>query len=68
MSEFTYEPTRAETDAIVEAGNALVSWWRGRKPRGWSEAQHLANPTVNMATPRERRLAHAAVKLRAHGW
>jgi hypothetical protein len=26
---------------------AALAWWRGHRPSDWTEAQHLANPTVN---------------------
>jgi hypothetical protein len=26
---------------------AALAWWRGQRPMGWTEAEHLANPTVN---------------------
>lgn len=45
---------------LLAAGEAAVSWWKEHKPVGYGIAQHLANPTVNCATEREKRLARAA--------
>lgn len=47
---------------LLAAGDAAVSWWREHKPRGWDVAKHLANPTVNCVTEREKRLARAAAR------
>ena len=56
----TVKPPDEAWKLLLTAGDAAVSWWREHKPRGWSVARHLANPTVNCATHRERRLARAA--------
>lgn len=37
--------------------NGSVSWWESNRPVGWSEAQHLENPTINCSTPAEDQLA-----------
>lgn len=47
---------------ILEAADAAVSWWREHKPIGWGIAKHLASPTVNCVTFREKRLARAAAR------
>ncbi len=47
---------------LLSAADAAVSWWRHKKPRGWSVMKHLQNPCVNCATNRENRLARAAAR------
>lgn len=42
-----------------------TSWWFGKRPTGWTLAQHLGNPTVNCVNDREKRLARAVAKLAA---
>lgn len=26
--------------------NAVLAWWRQQRPHGWTEAEHIANPTI----------------------
>lgn len=39
--------------------SAVRTWWKGRRPLSWSEAEHSANPTVNCTSDAERQLAEA---------
>lgn len=52
------------TDAAVlqAVAEAAVAWWIGRRPAGWSLAQHLADPAVNCEGDHERELAAAAAR------
>jgi hypothetical protein len=34
-------------------------WWKSKRPKGWSEARHLRDPEVNLATDAEHDLARA---------
>ena len=44
----------------TDGGNVIVKaikWWKMHRPCGWTQAQHLANPTVNTCTDSEKALA-----------
>lgn len=42
-----------ECSVLLEA----YLWWSSRRPEGWSEARHIAEPTVNTFSHREEALA-----------
>lgn len=42
---------------------AAQAWWAQRRPQGWTEAQHQANPLVNTQSPEEQALACAMARL-----
>lgn len=54
-----YVPAAAAEPAILSAARA---WWRSKRPIGWTEAQHLASPTINTMTQWESRLARAVAR------
>lgn len=45
---------REERDALYKV--AMV-WWRGRRPVGWTDEQHRAQPFVNLTIDAEKPLA-----------
>ena len=57
---------------------AALAWWRGGRPCSFDEAEHLKNPTINLATDPEKRLARSVARTlktrgsgqpqRASGW
>lgn len=49
-----------EAQLILAAADTAVTWWRGKKPKGWSVTKHLANPLVNCVGYREKLLARRA--------
>jgi hypothetical protein len=52
---------RLAADLVIEAA---LAWWRMKRPIGWPEAQHRANPAVNAReTASAERLAEAAGRL-----
>jgi hypothetical protein len=58
--------TEPAAKAILGAADAAVTWWRSKKPRGWSARKHIENPLVNCSTYRERLLARRASIWFAH--
>lgn len=56
------EPLDQETKALLKIQAVAKTWWRGRRPVGWTKAQHLANPTVNCTGKHELALAAAVAK------
>lgn len=44
---------------------AATAWWKSRRPLGWSEADHLSNPTINQLDPggADKQLARAVARL-----
>ena len=42
---------------------AVGAWWRGSRPLDFSREDHLKNPTVNLPTEKEMKLAMAYVTL-----
>ena len=38
---------------------AARAWWKNRRPCAYTEADHLANPTINTVSDAEKRLAMA---------
>lgn len=50
----------SDDQILLAAADTAVTWWRGKKPVGWSIKQHLKNPTVNCSTYREKLLARRA--------
>jgi hypothetical protein len=47
------------TDPVSEIVVAIEIWWVGLRPEGWTEAQHLENPTVNTTSTHEKMMAIA---------
>jgi polyhydroxyalkanoate synthesis regulator phasin len=47
---------------------AARSWWASKRPKGMTEAQHLADATVNTSTVLEHQLARAVAALTKDGW
>lgn len=43
----------------TELQRAAIAWWHGKRPVNWNLYDHLANPTVNCTSDRERALALA---------
>lgn len=46
-----------------ELRDAAEDWWRGHRPVGWSEKEHLLNPAINCCGSDEARLAHAVAEV-----
>lgn len=42
--------------------DAACQWWLSKRPFTWSLADHLKNPTVNMTTDWETKLARAVAR------
>lgn len=42
-----------------EVLRAAVAWWRTKRPRSYTRADHIGNATVNVATDAEKLLAEA---------
>ena len=42
---------------------AAVRWWVGKRPLGWTEAEHLKTGAVNTTTATENSLAEAVAKM-----
>ena len=51
---------REDTAAVVQAA---VWWWRTKRPMGWTQRQHLANPDVNTTTTAQSHLAYTVALL-----
>lgn len=47
------------TDPEYEVIAAARRWWRYHRPVAWNEAEHRAQPTVNIPDPAGQRLAQA---------
>ena len=47
---------------LVGLEKAAIAWWRSKRPVDWSQAEHLKNPTINVATEREAGLALAVAR------
>ncbi len=39
------DPDRGLEWAVIDAA---CEWWRGHRPIGWNETEHLKHPTINM--------------------
>ena len=49
---------------VTDVEQAALEWWRELRPVGWTEAEHLKHPTVNVCgTERGRRLALAVAHM-----
>ena len=47
---------------------ASLAWWRSHRPCAFDETEHLKNPTINLATDSEKRLARSIARtLRTRG-
>lgn len=55
-------PLDRETKALLKIQAVAKTWWRGKRPIGWTKSQHLANPTVNCTGKHELSLAAAVAK------
>ena len=47
-------------DSLVDIAR---HWWEGKRPMGWSLAQHLKEPCVNSTSQRETMLMRAVAAL-----
>lgn len=59
--------TRRVADAQAAILKTAVSWWAGKRPAGWTLADHMRNPAVNTAVPAEQELASAVAQAVAAG-
>lgn len=41
---------------------AALVWWRSCRPCAFNEVEHLKNPTINLATDSEKRLARSVAR------
>lgn len=41
---------------------SAARWWRSKRPRGWTLAQHLESPWVNLSAPADIALAEAIAR------
>ena len=67
------DPVQSPSDHFLATSNssvgllrletALLNWWVGHRPVGWTDADHLANPTVNCVMPNEDALAIEVARL-----
>ena len=48
--------------------NGAKGWWEARRPVGFSLVDHIRNPTINMATTPDHKLARAIAALEKEGW
>jgi len=49
---------------LTSLERAALKWWKGHRPLGYSEAEHLANPQINLLDRhREGALAMAVAEL-----
>lgn len=57
----TTKPPKMTRQRALEATllQAAETWWKGKRPQGWSLGQHLAQSTVNTCTTHEAALAEA---------
>ena len=39
-----------------------MTWWQGKRPLSFTEAEHRENPTINTVGPNEAQLAEAVEK------
>jgi hypothetical protein len=47
---------------------AALAWWRGNRPCAFDETQHLRNPTINLGSDPDMRLARSVARtLRTRG-
>lgn len=47
---------------------AALAWWRMHRPLAYSEAEHIANPTINTTSESEKKLARAVAALLKESW
>ncbi len=57
------DTARAERDAML---GTILAWWRGKRPEGWTEQQHEAQPFVNLSAESEKPLAAMAAAARRY--
>lgn len=53
---------KATSSVDDEVMAAALRWWQMHRPISWNYRKHAENPTVNMTTPSEHRLALAVAK------
>jgi hypothetical protein len=41
---------------------AALQWWRSHRPCAFSELEHMKNPTINLATDTDKRLARVVAR------
>lgn len=51
------DTVRSDRDAMI---GTILAWWRGRRPVGWTEQQHEAQPFVNLTAEWEKPIAAMA--------
>lgn len=56
------KPPKEAPGLLLSAADAAVTWWKSKRPVGWTIAQHVIDPTINTAGYREKRLARAAAR------
>lgn len=54
---------KSSSVGLLRLETALLNWWVGHRPIGWTDADHLANPTVNCVMPNEEALATEVARL-----
>lgn len=50
-------------DVLDDVVRAAIRWWKQQRPTSFTEADHLANPTVNLSTKADKDLARAVAAM-----
>jgi hypothetical protein len=63
-----FEKQKSEADAaaakaLLDAADTLISWWKSKRPRGWSKKKHLSDPRAYCTTQMECLMADRAAAL-----
>jgi hypothetical protein len=53
-----------EQEHLEAIEQAAYEWWLGRRPRNWTEDEHVKNPVINCCSTYEITLANAVAKMR----
>lgn len=53
-----FKNMKQETKIIT----AAIRWWRGNRPKSWSERLHIGEPEVNCRNDSEKKLAQSVAK------
>lgn len=51
-----------DAEVLLALADQSIRWWEQKRPDGWTEEQHLKNPTVNCVTAEECKLAKSVRK------